>query len=59
MIVRFVDIGGMNDHHCLSFVFIITVTQSNLNCHDNIENKSKFFLKRKVCVKYTYYFHDE
>ena len=22
MIVRFVDIGGINDHHCLNFLFI-------------------------------------
>jgi hypothetical protein len=39
MIVRFVDIVGMNHHHCLSFLFIITVTQSNLYSHDNIETK--------------------
>jgi hypothetical protein len=23
VIVRFVDIGGMDDHHCLKFLFII------------------------------------
>jgi len=23
VVVRFVDIGGIDDHHCLSFLFII------------------------------------
>ena len=27
MIVRFVDIGGIVDHHCLSFLFIAKLTE--------------------------------
>ena len=26
MIVRFVDIGGIDDHHCLNFLFITLLT---------------------------------
>jgi len=26
LIVRFVDIGGIIDHHCLNYLFIITIT---------------------------------
>ena len=34
MIVRFVDIGGIDDHHCLNFLFIgaLEFTVSTIQC---------------------------
>jgi len=34
MIVCFVDIGGIVDHHCLDFLFIIEIVfQTEINFH--------------------------
>jgi len=31
VIVRFVDIGGVNDHHCLNFLFILSPAYTELH----------------------------
>jgi len=33
VIVRFVDISGIVDHHCLSFIFIVCCDQTSFNHH--------------------------
>ena len=33
MVLCFIDIGGIVDRHCLTFLFITTHTDFNLICH--------------------------
>jgi hypothetical protein len=56
VIVRFVDIGGIVDHHCLIFLFIIrTSTLRNVEClHRSIYIQYIFSQNRKVMPYLTY-----
>ena len=39
MIVRFVDIGEIADHHCLIFVFISRLKVDNQNANNQLVDK--------------------